>query len=73
MRYRIDGVPTKLTDGNHKFIAQLNEKRKDKRPADDIQSVNQLFDDSGFHFGKISPEEVLFRLVYGSSVLLTMT
>lgn len=62
-RYRLGELQTRVLPGEVGFVAQLNPERgAQRRPPQDIRSVRQNFDPQQFHFGRMRPEEVVFRL-----------
>lgn len=62
-RYDVTACETKVIQGNHGFIAQLNEGRHlKKRPTEfRVDKVLQPFDGNKFNFTKVGQEEVLFQ------------
>ncbi|XP_067411511.1 GDP-D-glucose phosphorylase 1 isoform X2 [Emydura macquarii macquarii] len=65
-RYHLGELQTRIIPGNARFVAQLNIQRGlERRRPQDIQSVRQRFDPQQFHFNKIKPGEILFRMTRG--------
>ncbi|CAA6660362.1 unnamed protein product [Spirodela intermedia] len=62
-RYDVTACESKVIEGEHGFIAQLNEGRHlKKRPTEfRVDQVLQPFDPRKFNFTKVGQEEVLFR------------
>uniref|UniRef100_A0A8C8RR11 GDP-D-glucose phosphorylase 1 n=1 Tax=Pelusios castaneus TaxID=367368 RepID=A0A8C8RR11_9SAUR len=62
-RYHLGELQTRIMPGKVRFVAQLNIQRGlERRRPQDIQSVRQRFDPQQFHFNKIKPGEILFRM-----------
>uniref|UniRef100_A0A8D0E8T5 GDP-D-glucose phosphorylase 1 n=1 Tax=Salvator merianae TaxID=96440 RepID=A0A8D0E8T5_SALMN len=62
-RYRLGELQTRILPGALGFVAQLNIQRGlERRPPQQVQSVQQSFDPNQFNFSKIQPEEVLFHM-----------
>ncbi|XP_067930118.1 GDP-D-glucose phosphorylase 1-like isoform X1 [Watersipora subatra] len=62
-RYDLSEVQRKPLEGPHGYQLLLNPKRAtDKRPGQSMQCVDQAFDNSKFHFGKVKPEEILLTV-----------
>lgn len=62
-RYDVTACETKVIQGEHGFVAQLNEGRHlKKRPTEfQVDKVMQPFDENKFNFTKVGLEEVLFQ------------
>ncbi|KAL1460121.1 hypothetical protein WDU94_012059 [Cyamophila willieti] len=62
-RYKLNITQTKVLPGKYKFVLKLNPDRiTNRRPPEDLVSINQKFDPSGFNFTKISPNEIMFKI-----------
>ncbi|XP_074863394.1 GDP-D-glucose phosphorylase 1-like isoform X2 [Carettochelys insculpta] len=62
-RYHLGELQTRIVPGKVGFVAQLNIQRGlERRRPQAIQSVRQPFDAQQFHFNKINPREILFRM-----------
>ncbi|XP_054858968.1 GDP-D-glucose phosphorylase 1 [Eublepharis macularius] len=62
-RYHLGDLQTRILPGKAGFVAQLNIRRgSDRRPPQEIQSVQQRFDRQQFNFTQIRPAEILFAL-----------
>mmetsp|Transcript_10172 Transcript_10172/g.37386 ORF Transcript_10172/g.37386 Transcript_10172/m.37386 type:complete len:423 (-) Transcript_10172:225-1493(-) len=61
-RYDVTACPSKLVEGRHAYIAQLNVGRAQKKRATEfsVDQVRQAFDDKKFNFTKAGMNEVLF-------------
>uniref|UniRef100_A0A2A4K8G0 GDP-D-glucose phosphorylase 1 n=1 Tax=Heliothis virescens TaxID=7102 RepID=A0A2A4K8G0_HELVI len=60
-RYKIDNLEERIVDG--KYLLQLNPDRQSKRRTpEEMNSIQQPFDEKKFHFNKVSPDEVLFSI-----------
>lgn len=59
-----DSEPVKRLEGEHEFVAQLNEARGSlRRKPHEMTSLNMPFEKDKFNFTKITKNEVLFEVV----------
>ncbi|RNA26116.1 GDP-D-glucose phosphorylase 1 [Brachionus plicatilis] len=59
-------VPTKYLAGDYSFVVQKNSRRYSEKRPTDIQkssSIKPPFDEKKFNFTKISPQEILLKLI----------
>ena len=62
-RYNVDKLDTKVLQGSHGFIAQLNTKRaQERRPPESFVKMTEIFDANKFNFTRIKQEEMLFEM-----------
>nr|XP_054757940.1 GDP-D-glucose phosphorylase 1-like [Lytechinus pictus] len=57
-RYKLGTLTTRVIEGPHGFVAQLNEKRAtDRRKPQEITSTKQPYKPEEFNFNKVRPHE----------------
>ncbi|XP_071493903.1 GDP-D-glucose phosphorylase 1-like [Diadema antillarum] len=67
-RYLLGNLPTRVIEGSHGFVAQLNIKRAtDRRVPQEIKSTKQPFKPQEFNFNKVKPHEILMELSHEGS------
>ncbi|XP_063959033.1 GDP-D-glucose phosphorylase 1-like [Lytechinus pictus] len=62
-RYELGTLTTRVIEGPHRFVAQLNEKRAtDRRKPQEITSTKQPYKPEEFNFNKVRPHEILMEM-----------
>lgn len=62
-RYELGLLPTRVIEGPHGFVAQLNMKRAtERRKPQEIKSTKQPFKPEEFNFNKVRPHETLMEM-----------
>ncbi|XP_046858004.1 GDP-D-glucose phosphorylase 1-like isoform X2 [Xenia sp. Carnegie-2017] len=62
-KYNLESVERRIISGKYNFVAQFNKKRfTQRRPPQNISSLNQPYNADQFNFTKIPEKEILFTL-----------